>query len=206
MKSPINRTTAPQIIRLLDLCFKQGVRDARDMEDDFTVKEWLEERLADGEYGTLPEKDFEFDWRRWRYTLYRWCREWHLGTMADNYINQMDRYKNTMAFVLIPITMRFYLMGVQEWLEYPNPNSMALFLQNRKSHWKPMPSHLKVMTTSDFLALVQGFSYERQDKGIEKNIPQSRYDDFSLALWRCTRKYNVIDYGRGKKNKEDLQD
>lgn len=200
MKSPINRTTAPQIIRLLDLCFKQGVRDACEMEDDFTAKEWLEEKLADGGYGTLPEKDFEFDWRRWRYTLYRWCREYKLGSVSDVCIDRMDRYRNTMAFVLIPVSMRFYLMGVEEWLEYPNPNNMALFMQNKKTHWKPVSPHLKVMTTSDILSLVQGFSYEIQDKGFEKFIPRSRFDDFGRALWRCTQRYNVIDYGRGKKN------
>jgi len=200
-KSPLNRSTAPLVIRLFDYCFKQGVQDARDLENDFEAQEWVQTCLQNGTYGVLPEKDLPFDWRRWRFTLYRWCRIAHLPSLADVYLNRMERYKNTFAFAILPIAMRFYLMGVQEWLEYPNPNNMAYFLQNSKIHWKPTLQHLKKMRISDFISYVQEFAYERMDGKVEGDLSADKYDDFSRAIWRCTQKYDTIgDYEESEEN------
>ena len=192
MRSPLNRSTAPLVIRLFDYCFKQGVEDACALEDDYAAKEWMDECLKNGSYGVLSEKDLPFDWRRWRFTLYRWCRIAHLPSLADTYLNRMERFKNTFAFAILPLAMRFYLMGVQEWLEYPNPANMAYFRQNGKVHWKPVVSHLRKMRTSDFVSYVQEFVYERTDGAPEGDAWTTKYNSFCQALWRCTQKYEVI--------------
>ena len=131
-KSPLNRTTAPQVVRLFDYCFRQGVTDASDFGDDIAVQEWLDRRLADGQYGLLSGYDEVFDWKRWRLVLYRWCRMGRLGGIGERYVDQIHRYKATSAFALLPMAMRFYLMGVEEWLAYPNQNNMAQFKQTKK--------------------------------------------------------------------------
>ena len=190
-RSPLNRTTAPQVVRLFDYCFRQGVFDACDYGDDIAVQEWLDARLADGQYGLLSEYDEIYDWKRWRLTLYRWCRLGKLGSIGESYVDIIHRYKQTAMFALLPISMRFYLMGIQEWLAYPNPNNMALFKQTKKIHWKPVPTHLKKIRTSDFISYIQEFIYERAQKHFESDLTSSRYDSFATAMWRCTQKYYV---------------
>lgn len=190
-RSPLNRTTAPQVVRLFDYCFRQGVSDACDYGDDIAVQEWLDRRLADGQYGILSEYDAVFDWKRWRLVLYRWCRMGRLGGIGERYVDQIHRYKATSAFALLPMAMRFYLMGVEEWLAYPNQNNMAQFKQAKKIHWKPVPQHLRIMRTSDFISYIQEFVYERVQKHFEDDLNQARYDGFATAMWRCTQKYYV---------------
>ncbi len=191
MRSPLNRTTAPQAIRLFDYCFKQGVLDACNLEDDYAAREFLDSRLEDGGYGLLSEPSDGFDWRRWQHTLYRFCRFGRLGSIAESYIDKVHRYKNTSLFAILPIAMRFYLMGVQEWLDYPNATNTALFKQNKKVHWKPMPRHLRDIRTADFISTIQEFVYERQAKAFENDLSPGKYDSFANAMWRCVQKYPV---------------
>lgn len=201
-RSPLNRSTAPSVVRLFDYCFKQGVEDAYALEDDFAAKEWMEEHLKNDTYGVLSDKDLPFDWRRWRFTLYRWCRIARLPSLADTYLNRLERYRNTFAFSILHFAMRFYLMGVKEWLDYPNPANLAYFRQNNKVHWIPCENYLRKMRISDFVSYVQEFVYERKDAAIEGDTWVKRYDDFSQALWRCSQKYEVI--GDSEEPEEDL--
>ena len=191
-KLPLNRTTAPQVIRLFDSCFKRGVLDACAQEDDYGVKEWLERHKTDGSYGLVYD-DENFDWKRWRFTIERWCREDRLGSVGDTYLNApcLRGYTRNFLFAVLPMTMRFYLMGVEEWLEYPNPIGIELFKHTRKIHWKPVPKHLKLMTTNDFLSILQEFVYERQRMKLDGDLNDRQYDSFSVAMYRFTRKYEI---------------
>ena len=49
MRSPLNRTTAPQVIRLFDCCFRQGIFDACAAE----ITTWGRADLKDVEDGNL---------------------------------------------------------------------------------------------------------------------------------------------------------
>ena len=202
MRSPLNRTTAPQLIRLFDFCFKQGVIDACNYEDDYYVKEWVESKLESGSYGVIHEPDDDFDWKRWKFTLYRWCRIARLGSITDTYVNNVPCYKGTFLFAILPITMRFYLEGMREWLEYPNPTNTVIFINTKKIHWKPMKRHLKVINTNDFISMVQEFVFERQAKHFDGDLTTRQYDSFATAVWRCVQKYPV--YGASKKETEDI--
>ncbi len=201
MRSPLNRTTAPQLIRLFDYCFKQGVIDACNYEDDYFVREWYETKLKSGSYGVLHEPDDDFDWKRWKFTLYRWCRIGRLGSITDSYVSRVHCFKNTFLFAILPITMRFYLEGIAEWLEYPNPTNTVYFMSNKKIHWKPVPNHLKIMKTDDFISMVQQFVYERQAMNKQGDLTTRQYDSFATAVWRCVQKYPV--YGASEEEIED---
>lgn len=200
--SLLNRTSAPSVLRLFDYCFKQGVFDAAAFEDDYTAKEWMECRLEKGDYGLLSETETPFDWKRWRFTLYRWCRDARLNSLAENYIDKVRQYQANALFAILPLSMRFYLMGIEEWLAYPNAIGMAKFKQEPKVHWKPVASHLRKMSTNDLISLVQEFVYERQSKEYEGDMIKSRYDTFALGLWRCLQKYPV--YGGTEEETEDI--
>ena len=187
---PLNRTTAPQVLRLFDVCFRQGVFDASDLDDNYAAQEFLERHKTDGGYGLVYDDD-NFDWRRWRFVLARWCRYHRLGSVGDVYIDSPQLWKGSknFLFAVIPISMRFYLMGVEEWLESPTPARLAEFKLYKKIHFKPVPDYLRVMKTPDFISYIQEFVYERQRLHLQNDISEVQYDSFSQAMWRLTKQY-----------------
>lgn len=42
-KTPLNRRSAPYIVRFFDYCYKRGVWDACDHGDDYEVRSFVEE-------------------------------------------------------------------------------------------------------------------------------------------------------------------
>lgn len=188
----LNRSTAPQVLRLFDCCFKRGVLDSIYLGDDYAAKEFLEARLADGGYGLVYDTE-DFDWKRWRFTISRIARENRLGRLEEDYISSsaLRQSGRTFLFALLPISMRFYLMGVEEWLAYPNPGHRALFTAT-SVHWKPMASPLRKIKTNDWISYVQEFVYERQKMRIENDLTPLQYDSFAEAMWKFTRKYAHI--------------
>lgn len=209
VKKILNRTTARQALRLFDYCFKMGVLDARDVEDDYLVQEWYNTHRPEWSYGLLSAPDAVFTWQRWRHTLYRWCRNTGLRTLGETYIDMMRRRAQSCLFAIIPLTMRFYLMGVEEWLAYPNRANAEVFKMNLYVHWKPMrPASLKLIRTDDYIAYLQDWSYEFRDLplNVQKNLCKDTFfDSFTQAIWQLTR--TLTTYGkirRGIKAQENI--
>ena len=196
----LTKTIAKQILRLFDHCFKQGVMDAADSSDDLMAREWLEARLNDGKFGRVIEPDAEYNWKRWRFTLYWWSRESKIGTLGENYIDYI-RDMNSFHYALLPVCMRFYLMGVQEWLDYPNPSKMVFFTGENNVHWAPVGSNIRKISVTDFISYVQMFIFERVEKQYEGDMPSSRYDSFAQALWTLTKRFPDF-YGKFREDNE----
>lgn len=186
-----------------------GVLDARDVEDDYLVQEWYNTHRPEWSYGLLSAPDAVFTWQRWRHTLYRWCRNTGLRTLGETYIDMMRRRAQSCLFAIIPLTMRFYLMGVEEWLAYPNRANAEVFKMNLYVHWKPMrPASLKLIRTDDYIAYLQDWSYEFRDlpPNVQKNLCKDTFfDSFTQAIWQLTR--TLTTYGkirRGIKAQENI--
>ena len=193
MTSKITRSSAPEVIRLLDFCYKKGVIDAAAVEDDLAVQDWLDAMHKQGKYGLVDFPDEECDWKRWRFFLLRWCRENRLSKLGFEYIDSLRKVSG-FEYVVIPMTMRFYLQGVKEWLEYPNELGLILFKSNGRQRWtNNVPQTMKVMRTDDFISLIQEYIYELRQYPMEEMVdfPSSNYDNFEYAMWQMTRPRNA---------------
>ena len=192
---PLNRTTAKQTLLLFDICFKQGVFDAMYEEDDYAVKDFVDRHKSDGSYGLLYDEE-DFDWKRWRFVIDRLAREHNLRSLSEQYLNSPYIRKNSKNFMLavLPMTMRFYLFGMEEWLEYPDPvgKGTVIFKSTPRMHWKPMPKHMVIMNNVDLLSYLQEFIYERQKLKLEGDLTAKQYDSFSIAMYNLTRRYATI--------------
>lgn len=189
VKSHITRRSALDIIRLLDFCYKKGVVDACSVEDDLAVKDWVEGTHKMGKYGLVNFPDEECDWKRWRFFLLRWCRENRLSKIGFEYIDSIRR-PSGFEYVIIPMTMRFYLQGVKEWLEYPNEIGLALFKATARQRWtNKVPQTMKTMRTDDYISLIQEYIYEyKQFPMLEMvGLAPSSFDNFEYAMWQMTR-------------------
>lgn len=200
--SPLNRTSAPQILRLCLLCYKNGILDAYELGDDYAAKEFIDNHKSNWTYGVLGEPD-DYDWKMWRFSLYKWCRRHSLSKFADNYLYEIKRYNY--LFCPLIFSMRFYLMGIEAWLSYPNPTGIEIFRQNNAVHWGPPFSGSKKFSRKDLLVEIQGMVYEYRRLPEEKLTVLPRViDDFSSALFDLTNKYvikkKIIIDGKSVKN------
>lgn len=186
MTSPLNRTTAPQILRFFDVCFKQGVLDAYDLGDELESTDFLNTRKEDWRFGVLGQPD-DFDWRSFRFTLYWWARRAQMTGLAENYIFKI-KVKNFL-WCFLAYCMRFYLMGIEEWLAYPNPVNIEVFKTQRRVHWDNN-SVVKNFTKGDYI------SYMHEMEHAFLRLPEDSMQvtpaamgSFISAIYDLTQKY-----------------
>lgn len=192
MRSPLNRTSAPTILRFFDLCFKQGVIDAYEFANDYDAKVFWRKHKEAWDFGVLGEPD-DYDWEMWRFTLYRWGRLNHFTKFTETYIYKITK-KNYLWYIL-PYCMRFYLMGIEEWLDYPAPQNIERFKKESKIHWKPMPSHLRKITKNDWISYMQEFVYTFRrsplSEGEDRVMSWKTFDAYEQAIHDLTRGYDT---------------
>lgn len=183
---PLNRTTAPQMLRFFDVCFKRGVTDACSLGDDYAVREFIDLHKTDWTFGVLGEPN-DFDWQMFRFSMYRWARENRLTSFAENYIYKI-RTKGYL-WTLLPLCMRFYLMGMEEWLEYPNPAAVEVFKGANMVHWAPRPFGQKKITRPDWFVYIQEFAVEHRRLPEEYQVMSPlMMEDFSRAVYDLSRR------------------
>lgn len=185
MRSPITKRNGTDLLRLLDYCYKRGVVDAHEVGDNYAVQEWYDEMLHSGRYGLVGFPDEEFDWKRWRFIIHKWARENRFPRNCTDYISEIRRIHG-MQYVILPMSMRFYLMGVCEWLEYPNELAISMFKSCDYSRWSnKVPDHMKKMRKDDFILLIQEFVYEfnQHPSGDIEKLGWNALSDFAVAMW-----------------------
>lgn len=178
----INRQTARMILKLFDCCFKRGVIDASEADNEHWCREFIEARRTQGDFSLLDVSDI-YDWKEWRMILARWCRYTKNMKLCPLYLDKV--YKENYYWSIFPIAMDFYILGVEEWLEYPNPYKIELFRYSASTHWKPMPRKgLQKITTDDKVSYVQQFAYERERLDPARG---GSYVNFAQEIWAFTR-------------------
>lgn len=188
-KNPLNRATAPMIVRLFDLCFRHGVFDACACEDDFLVREFINKHEFAGTFGIVGDT-LDYDWQMFRFMLYRWARENHLKRLAEEYIIMVR--KMDFLWAILPYCMWFYLLGMKEWLEYPNPSHLGLFRTRAKMHWSPK-SPTKFFSMNDYVSYMHEAAYDyRRIPEEQQLISHNLIDSFCLAIYDMCRKYNEL--------------
>ena len=181
----LNRSTADQILRFFDVCFKQGVIDACEFGDDWAVKDFYEKHIEDWDFGVLGEAD-DMDWELFRVKLYHWGRERGYRKFLIEYVYQIHR-KNY-AWYFFVFCMRFYLLGIGEWLEYPNSTRIEQFKNFPNKHWVDKPSALAKISKTDKIVTMQDemFKYcavPEEDRRLSVDI----MDSFCRAIHDLTR-------------------
>lgn len=187
MKTVLNRTSGPNIVRFFDVCFKQGVIDACETGNDFTCREFIDLHKEDWSFGILGEPN-DYDWRVFRFSLYRWARNARMTGFAENFIYKIST--KCLVWCFFVYCMRFYLMGIQEWLDYPNPVGLEIFKNTSMIHWKQMPKHLAKMTKADIITSMQEIAFEYQRWSEEdKPVSDTLMDSFCVATFDLTRSF-----------------
>ena len=152
------------------------------------------------DYFTQPD---DYDWKMWRFSLYKICRRNGLAQFAENYLYEVKRYNYLYSPILM--SMRFYLMGIEEWLSYPNPGEIEIFRQERSIHWaKNLPGGKRI-TRLEIIAESQDIAYQyRRAPEEARVISTSVLDEFCTATLDLTNKHvskkRIIIDGKAVKN------
>ena len=182
----LNRTTGPQVLRLFDICFKMGVIDACGINDNEEVRRFSSSMSDSWLFGVVGDSK-PTDWRDYRFTLYKWCRGAGLTTFAENYIMMIR--KENVYWCLLPYCMRFYILGVNEWLEYPNPAGIGIFKSSPKSHWDKN-NKVSKFTKMDYISHMHDFAREYREIPEDlRPVSDASMDSFCSAIYDLTRKY-----------------
>lgn len=185
MSELLNRASAKNTIRFFYTCFKRGVIDAHALGDDLEAKEFLREKRDSWGYGILG-KSGDYDWKMFRFELYWWARAARMAGLAENYIFRVRSI--SYAWCIFPFCMRFYLLGIEEWLNYPNGLMIERFKDQKGVHWDPNSNPYK-MTRIDIISYLHTFEYEyRRLPEEQKKIPESIMVAFIQALYDMSRK------------------
>ena len=182
----LNRTSAPQILRFFDICFKEGVIDAYEFGDDFGAKEFYNRKMSDWTFGFLGKEE-DLDWKVFRNGLYWFARMRKMSTFADSYIFRLRQVRS--EWCLLPYCMRFYLMGVKEWVEYPNPVNIEIFKGQPKRHWNPNVG-MKVFMRGDYFSYMHEFAHEYRQIPLEnKPVSDAMMDGFCQCVFDLSSNY-----------------
>lgn len=185
MRFTLNRAIAPHILRFYDTCFKQGVLDACEFGDDIGAKDFLDSRSEDWQFGILGQPEW-FDWQMYRFSLYWWARKAGMKSLAENYIFKIRKIDSVWCF--LPYCMRFYLLGIEEWLKYPNQTGIEVFKGTPRVHWDPKVP-VKKFTNGDYISYMHDFAYAYRLLPEEsRKVSQRTMDSYCLALYDLTRK------------------
>jgi hypothetical protein len=183
---PLNRTNASMLAKFFDTCFRHGVMDACAVEDDYAVRAFVAKHQFHGSFGVLGD-ELDYDWRMFRFVLYRWAREEGMPGLAENYILQI-RVKNYL-WCLLPYCMWFYLMGAKEWLEYPSAPALEMFKQDHRIHWNPK-AKVKKFKLPDYISYMHEAAYDyRRVPEDERQISTAMMDNYCMAVYDLTRRH-----------------
>lgn len=189
MSQLLNRGSARHILRMMAYCLKQGVLDAAGMEDDYAVKEFYAKHWDKWDFGYLGEPD-DYDWKMFRFSLYMMCRRSHLSMFADSYLYEIRR--PDYLFCPLIFAMRFYLMGVKEWIDYPNRSKIDIYrMEVSPMHFTPGTIFSRKMRRTNVLAIIQDIAYRyRRWAGDRADVKPSGnvVVEFSSALFTLTAK------------------
>lgn len=184
--SILNRTTGPQILRLFDICFKRGVLDACEHGDLDELRRFVDDKTDNWTFGVVGD-DRDIDWREYRFVVYKWCRRTGLTVFAENYLMMIR--KENIYWCLLPYCMRFYLLGVKEWIEYPNPTKIEIFKTISKGHWD-LKNNMAKFTKMDYISSMHDFAMEyRESTSENRPVTDAMMDNFCIAIYDLTRKY-----------------
>lgn len=188
MSLMLNRTTAPMVLRFFTLCFKQGVIDAYDFGNDLDAKEFYEQKSSEWSFGILGQPD-DVDWKAFCYHMYWVARRNGMRTLAESYFFRI-RGRNYLWCVL-PFCMRFYLMGVKEWLDYPNPAAIEVFKSEQRVHWNKNEP-IRNITKPDVFSYLHNFEFEyNRLPDEEKQVSSESMSSFVKALFDLSRKFVI---------------
>lgn len=129
----VTRDTILRMIGLLDWCYRLGVKQARELNDEGLAREFLDKVSQTGVYGFLNEDGITMGWKEWTLRLMAKARmtSWN-GAMTRYFSLIGSRPNQNYLGAFIPVSEAFYAKGVRDLIDNKQSFDYALFQEKTR--------------------------------------------------------------------------
>lgn len=186
-KRSLTRRDALRITRFLMACYHEGVCDAWKANDDTYCHQYMSRQKRELSYGILDTPAMNAN--TYLFTLLLYCRSYRMPDFGRGVIMNMTRNSP-----LLDLCERFYVQGINDYVDNPDYLHMDEFKDEPNSLWggryKEAPCDYVVRTVQNFcLEIKEGYEkLGRAERGAE-------ISKFGYTLWLLTR---PVGYGLRK--------
>lgn len=132
VRNLINKSNLRRVLILFDYFYKMGVIDAMSKTDQWQARDFVSRMRESKAYGTI-DRDYSMGWKQWL-TLVRYectLKKWNSLRDLLMCITSSKGYVAT----ILPLTMAYYLKGIEDYWDHPNPVNKTIFLSKAFNLW-----------------------------------------------------------------------
>lgn len=130
----ITRDTISKSISLLDTLYHWGVRDCHALNDEGAAREFIETHSETNVYGFLTDEQ-PISVLEWQLRLIQQARLTSMYGSMYQYFQRMGKFANNYLSTFVPLSMRWYVRGVQDYCDNPNAADYAIFEDSKRVFW-----------------------------------------------------------------------
>lgn len=193
MEAKISQSSQRVITGIFMTCYKLGLKDAEDIGDAELYDSFEKEVSTPGIYGRINSHE-RYDVHGWRIQMLMAMQS--CGKRYQHFLMNM-RIKKDFWSCVYPVSMEFYLMGVQDFNSNPTIHDFHDLDNARLERWTS--SGIRRMSQSDIMSYIQCFAFKRSvldsDNKNSHSLHRRRYEELAHKLWLSFSERNSSFYG-----------
>lgn len=191
-ESKINISSRRIITGIFMSCYKMGLKDAEYVGDAELYSSFEKEVSIPGVYGRINSYE-RYDVQGWRIQILMAMQP--LGRVHIPFLLNMRTRKDFWNCVY-PVSMEFYLMGVQDFNGNPTIHDFRDLDNKRMERWTSLG--IRHITQSDMMSCIQCFAFRRSMLDSENknrnSLSRRRYEEFAQKMWLSFSECNSSFY------------
>lgn len=129
----INGRNIRRLLLLFDIYYKKGVIDAMEHGDPWSLRDFVNNKRKTSGYGLIV-----------RHPSLHW-KEWLTLMRCEASLNKWNNIRELLLAIrsetgylgaVLPMTMGYYLKGIEDYADYPYPANKAIFLSREFVLWR----------------------------------------------------------------------
>lgn len=181
-ENAINWFSCRAILQLLDDCYKWGVYDAAEAQNQSLCEEYINKYREPGVFGRIKD-EYTVDWREWTLTLNHQARVRSYCGAMTKYFDMMGRFGTNYLSALIVAAQEIYIRGLTDYNRKPNRGKVPAFMDKPKVLWDETlrPWHVRVMIEDVQMMLYKRLHLE-EALGYKPKLKRKQYLNFISSL------------------------
>lgn len=157
----ITKDVITKTISLLDWCYRLGVRQARELNDEGAAREFLDTHNEVGVYGFLSD-GLNVGVLEWQLRLQKEARLTSMFGSMYQYFLRMGRFSANYLSCFLPIAQMWHNLGVQDYIDNPHACDWAVFDSKTRVRWSK--KGLLNIKAKEYVEMVQLQCFDLQRK------------------------------------------
>lgn len=187
----LTRARAQMLLRLFMACYRRGVFEARQVNDEGLCREIIEQTSQTCVFGLVSAK-VKPDPIYWQLRINEIAEEARLYQQWDKYCRSMGRYGANYLSVAMVLCQCFVNLGMKHYLESPKACDFTLFKEQGRVWWTV--SGIKKAHGSRIVEAAQNMCYDRIDIDAHGGKGALREFHYKMFLQKLGMAYKADKY------------